>query len=264
MAASRLILFPGSFPGVSSRLAGFGGKLCSSTRFCSGGCIKEIRDEGNKFRRCIQYSGEGARLAVINEGVLVKENFVSEREEEELVKEARSSFRRVKYEYDHWDGVIKGYRETEKSQWRSQSNQSVIKRLEKATLEASGGEVTAPAAMMNNSPPNSLLLSSVHVLDLAKDGYINPHIDNVKFCGTTIAGISLLSDSVMKLVHQERKDDWILMLLPQRSLYILRDLARYEYEHQILPDSLSYFNNEHIQRDNRISIIARTKPFKTT
>lgn len=105
MAGNRLILFPGSFRGFSSRLAGFRGKLCCSKRYCSDRSIEETREEGERYRRCIQYNGEVARLAVINEGLLVKENFVSEREEEELVKEARSSFRRVKYEYDHWDGV---------------------------------------------------------------------------------------------------------------------------------------------------------------
>lgn len=44
----------------------------------------------------------------------------------------------------------------------------------------------------------------------------------IQFCGTTIAGLSLLSDSVMRLVHEEEKTDWVDLFLPQRSLYILR------------------------------------------
>ncbi|CAF4145034.1 unnamed protein product [Rotaria sordida] len=33
-------------------------------------------------------------------------------------------------------------------------------------------------------------LVHVHVLDIAKDGYIKPHIDAIRYCGTTIAGLS--------------------------------------------------------------------------
>ena len=105
MAAIRLVLFPRSFPAFSSRLAGFCGKLCSpcsSKRCCSDSTVEDAREEREK--RCVQYS-EGTGNAVMNGNVLVKEDFVSKREEEELVKEVRSSFRRVKYEYDHWDGV---------------------------------------------------------------------------------------------------------------------------------------------------------------
>ena len=43
-----------------------------------------------------------------------------------------------------------------------------------------------------------------------------------QFCGNTIAGISLLSSSVMRLVHQENKDKYADILLKRRSLYIMR------------------------------------------
>ena len=52
--------------------------------------------------------------------------------------------------------------------------------------------------------------------------YIKPHIDSVKFCGGVIAGVSLLSSSVMKLMHHEDVSRWIMALLPPRSLYIMR------------------------------------------
>ena len=101
-------------------------------------------------------------------------------------------------------------------------------------------------------------LPEVHVLELAKDGYIRPHIDSVKvamqkyhcffccqyylqhppsssvqFCGEVIAGVSLLSPSVMRLEHrgdpgegggenEEEEDRWICALLPPLSLYILQ------------------------------------------
>lgn len=100
-------------------------------------------------------------------------------------------------------------------------------------------------------PEGSQLLGPVHVLDLDKEGYIKPHIDSVKvcvklfvqyhssvictlflfsmtvaffcqFCGSTIAGLSLLSDSIMRLVPENNSTDWVDLLLSRRSLYILR------------------------------------------
>lgn len=43
-----------------------------------------------------------------------------------------------------------------------------------------------------------------------------------QFCGSTIAGLSLLSDSVMRLVKEGATDEWLDVLLPRHSLYILR------------------------------------------
>jgi len=43
-----------------------------------------------------------------------------------------------------------------------------------------------------------------------------------KFCGSTIAGLSLLSDSIMRLVKEDATGEWMDLLLPRLSLYILR------------------------------------------
>ena len=43
-----------------------------------------------------------------------------------------------------------------------------------------------------------------------------------QFCGSTIAGLSLLSDSIMRLVKEGAADEWLDLLLPRHSLYILR------------------------------------------
>ncbi len=45
---------------------------------------------------------------------------------------------------------------------------------------------------------------------------------NLQFCGEVICGISLLSDSVMQLQHEEYPDRWIHALLSRFSLYIMR------------------------------------------
>lgn len=42
-----------------------------------------------------------------------------------------------------------------------------------------------------------------------------------QFCGDTIAGMSLLSDSVMRLALEEDKSIYVDVLLNRRSLYIM-------------------------------------------
>lgn len=44
-----------------------------------------------------------------------------------------------------------------------------------------------------------------------------------QFCGNIIGGLSLLSDSVMRLVDENHSDGFtVYALLPRRSLYIMK------------------------------------------
>ncbi|XP_056144209.1 alpha-ketoglutarate-dependent dioxygenase alkB homolog 7, mitochondrial isoform X2 [Lampris incognitus] len=138
--------------------------------------------------------------------------------------------------------AIHGYRETERVRWGDVC-EGVLSRVRSVAF-----------------PEGSPLLGPVHVLDLDKAGYIKPHIDSVKFCGSTIAGISLLSDSVMRLVKEGTTNEWLDLLLPRRSLYILRDQARYDFTHEILKDEESVFHGHRVPRQRRISVICRNLP----
>lgn len=74
-----------------------------------------------------------------------------------------------------------------------------------------------------NQNKNSNILSHIHILDLHKDGYIKPHVDSVRFCGNIIAGLSLLSDSIMRFKHEtDQTKPVVNVLLKRRSLYILK------------------------------------------
>lgn len=181
---------------------------------------------------------------VINNDFKLYENFVTEKEEKELLKEIDPVFKRRRYEKDHWDDAIKSYKETEKSEW-NEHNSKVLERIRNIAFftEAS-------------------LIKPVHILDLAKEGYIKPHIDSVRFCGDTIAGLSLLSSSVMRLSMENNKAVFVDILLPQRSLYIMKGLARYKFTHEILEDSASYFKGKQIARDRRIAVICRNEPIE--
>ncbi|XP_072225444.1 alpha-ketoglutarate-dependent dioxygenase alkB homolog 7, mitochondrial [Leuresthes tenuis] len=174
--------------------------------------------------------------------VEVRTGFITEEEEAALLQELEPSLKKKRYEFDHWDDAIHGYRETERGRW-GPACEEVLNRVRSV-------------AFAEGSP----LLGPVHVLDLDKTGYIKPHIDSVKFCGSTIAGLSLLSDSIMRLAKEDAPKEWLDLLLSRRSLYILRDQARYDYTHEILKDEDSAFNGQRVPRQRRISVICRNLP----
>lgn len=172
----------------------------------------------------------------------INESFVSEDEQQILLKEIEKHFKGLRYEYDHWDEAIHGYRETEKSRWSSET-QTILQRVRQAAFK-----------------PGASQLPLVHVLDLAENGYIKPHVDSIKFCGPTIAGISLISPSIMKLVKENDHSQWVKVLLRPGSLYIMRDKLRFEYTHEILKDNESFINGEKIKRGRRVSVMFRDQP----
>ncbi|XP_029421157.1 alpha-ketoglutarate-dependent dioxygenase alkB homolog 7, mitochondrial isoform X2 [Nannospalax galili] len=94
--------------------------------------------------------------------------------------------------------------------------------------------------------------------ELRRRRYEYDHWD--AFCGSTIAGLSLLSPSVMKLVHTQDPAQWLELLLEPGSLYILRGPARYDFSHEILRDEESFFGEHQVPRGRRISVICRSIP----
>lgn len=104
---------------------------------------------------------------------------------------------------------------------------------------------------------------------------------SLKFCGDTIAGVSLLSDSVMRFRLEKNREIYVDVWLTRRSLYCMRFVrllfsfkkslqfplydrssgdARYLYAHEILDERNSKFKNLTVERDRRISIICRNEP----
>lgn len=99
--------------------------------------------------------------------------------------------------------AIHGYRETERLNW-NQMNQLILNRVKQLAF----GSVET--------------LSHVHILDLHENGYIKPHVDAVRFCGNRIAGLSLLTDCVMRFRLEAQKDRTAQALLKRRSLYLMK------------------------------------------
>ncbi|XP_017770074.1 PREDICTED: alpha-ketoglutarate-dependent dioxygenase alkB homolog 7, mitochondrial [Nicrophorus vespilloides] len=181
------------------------------------------------------------RESIVN-SMLVHADFLTEVEENSIFGEIEPYLKRMRYEYDHWDNAIHGFRETERVNWNKE-NTCILDRVRNLAF---------PAGV---NP-----LRFVHILDLDEKGYIKPHIDAIRFCGDTIAGLSLLTDSVMRLVHDKNKDLSVDILLKRRSLYIMKGTARFDYTHEILGNEHSKFNGETVLKTRRISVICRNEP----
>ncbi|CAK9826999.1 Alpha-ketoglutarate-dependent dioxygenase alkB homolog 7, mitochondrial [Anthophora retusa] len=173
-------------------------------------------------------------------------NFITVEEENSLMQEIEPYIKRLRYEEAHWDDAIHSYRETEKSKW-NESNVKIINKIREKAF-----------------PKGISQLSLIHILDLAPEGWIKPHVDSIKFCGEIIAGLSLLTDSVMRLTLLENETLYKDFLLPRRSLYIMSGTARYDYNHEILKNEKSYFKGQHILKGRRVSVICRCQPQKDT
>jgi hypothetical protein len=117
---------------------------------------------------------------------------------------ALARWRRRRYESDHWDSVITGYKELERplSQW-SEAAQALIRRT-RAAVEQHLRAHAAPLAGRPQAAPLEWL--APHVIELGEQGLIKAHVDSVKFSGIVVAGLSLLSQRVMRL-EAARDDD---------------------------------------------------------
>lgn len=212
-------------------------------------------------------------IDAVKRDMIVVPDFISEAEEQGLHAETEKTMKRMRYQYDHWDDAIHGYREMEMIEWRPE-NEAVLKRLRARAFD----QQTLP---------------HVHILDLAGDGIIKPHVDSSRYCGTTIAGISLLTDCIMRLrrtnenkYKQGKLDEangggdgavsmandssvsaepqheytyYVDVLLKRRSLYIMKESARYRFTHEVLPTK-ALFKGHEVIKSRRVSIICRNQP----
>lgn len=121
----------------------------------------------------------------------------------------------------HYDGVIRNYREMHVSTWPSSPD------LEQVLGRVHG---LLPAGF-----PGEKARIQSHILHLASDGYIAPHIDNVGASGSWILGVSLGAPRTMLLEKVDHPDTRFEVALPSGSVYLQRGSVRYQFKHSILP-----------------------------
>ncbi|CAH8530015.1 unnamed protein product [Schistosoma turkestanicum] len=215
-------------------------------------------------KRCLTkvYSEHPDLIKIVSNEFILKPDFVTEEEELGLIDELDSVLCKRKYQTQHWDYAIKNFRELERRNWHTR-NQPVIDRLKTFTAKSSEC-LTTVTKEANVSDSDQLVLPLIHVLDLAENGEIMAHVDSVKFCGQSIAVLSLLDHSILRLsvaphsevigipqdqynhlhtLHLPAIGSWIDIYIPRRSVYLLCGALRYLMTHAIL-------SNEQVN-DNR-------------
>lgn len=119
--------------------------------------------------------------------------------------------------------------------------------------------------MEHHLSPDSTWLPC-HAIDLKKGGELKAHVDSVRFSGGMVAGISLLSESIMRLkpspdAGRNAEEGHVDLYLPPLSLYVLTGVCRYEYSHELLPSCSVYESSDGVkttvERDHRLSVIFR-------
>ncbi|PCH38144.1 hypothetical protein WOLCODRAFT_136066 [Wolfiporia cocos MD-104 SS10] len=142
------------------------------------------------------------------------------------------------FQEGHYDGVIRRFREMHVSTWPSDfaGLSSIIERLQ--TLYPSHDTQT-------------------HILHLASDGEILPHIDNVGASGSWILGVSLGATRLLKLESLNDPNMQSELPLTSGSVYIQKDTLRYEYKHSILQNVFSSGGDGDLAQ--RLSVIVRDR-----
>jgi alkylated DNA repair protein alkB homolog 7 len=106
------------------------------------------------------------------------------------------------YDQGHYDGVIRNYREMHVSAWPEDQPRlsELLNRLRQFHSEES---------------------IQYHVLHLASDGEIHPHVDHLDAFGSWIVGVSLGSDRILRL-EREISDQQLVhdVILPSGSVYV--------------------------------------------
>jgi len=204
--------------------------------------------------------------------VTVWPQFITEEEESQFVNFVHPQLARTRYSPSHFDGVICNYREKLLSTQQFQEKdflKSIYARVQE--------QICGP----------STTLSDAHILDIAEDGFIAPHVDT-EFTGGFVAGLTLLSDAVVtfqphvpvlqeSLLSDKQKGAFspggtrlasnpsivfpqlprVELYVPARSLYILTREARYEWTHAIEMPSCHTFRSVPVARGRRISVMFR-------
>lgn len=86
---------------------------------------------------------------------------------------------------------------------------------------------------------------------------LKPHFDRKDYYQNVIIGLSLGSGTIMEFYKNKPIPEKKKIYIPSRSLYIIKDDARYVWKHGIPPRKYDEVNGKKIPRETRISITFR-------
>ncbi len=122
------------------------------------------KENAHKLPKNIKFfeSASPVALEQVTSSMQIYLDFITETEEQKLLDEVEHVLKRIRYETSHWDDAIHNYRETEHLRWKP-DNQKIIERVRQTAFAS-----------------NAKHIKYVHILDIAKDGFIKPHVDSVR------------------------------------------------------------------------------------
>ena len=193
--------------------------------------------------------------------LLYVQDVITVAEEQALLAYVDPMLNARRYEKGHWDSVIAKYKEIEIVPSQSPPEvRALLRRLAEQICQA----YEHRPSLAEMQPP--------HVVDLAADGFISPHVDNIKHSGAVLAGLSLLSPRVMRLEREADRlanvaptaESVIEKVLQPRSLYMLKAPLRYDYAHSILgagsgPPLVDESSASCFAFERRISVVFRDR-----
>jgi alkylated DNA repair protein alkB family protein 7 len=193
---------------------------------------------------------------------VVYPRFLTEDEGKSLVKEVGQRMKRRRFENGHWDSVITCYREVELpdeqlSSWQGSSTDSTaVSAIHKTRIHLENTHINCNRKTENDGSLNVGRWLPCHAIDLSAQGELSAHVDSVKFSGDIVAGLSLLSDAIMRLrpsspnwesgesksmfCSDNASNGYVDLYLPQLSLYVLSGMSRYDYTHELLPSRTAF------------------------
>ncbi|KAJ3213106.1 hypothetical protein HK099_007570 [Clydaea vesicula] len=128
-------------------------------------------------------------------------------------KKLRKVLGKSDYAKKHFDGVINLYKECSVESWK---NTVIDDSWEMSLLNRFKTRISTEIN-------RDVKFLAPHLLDLAEDGEIMAHVDNLKASGSLIAGVCLKSDAVMILRRvSDPLNDYVTLFLPKGCLYIQR------------------------------------------
>ncbi|KAJ1914331.1 hypothetical protein IWQ60_008848 [Tieghemiomyces parasiticus] len=179
-------------------------------------------------------------------------DFVTTAEHNVLARAAHQKLRRYaadEYYAGHFDSVITQYRECTVSSWVPQP--------------VPANDPAAPALAILQRAwdyfPSDTPWLPIHILDLHTSGAILKHVDNIEFSGRFVAGLCLLTPTVMRFTHKSDPACHVTVRLPPKCLYVQRDALRFDFTHEIpFNDGVhNTFRGEVVPRGRRISLLFR-------
>ena len=219
---------------------------------------------------------------IYDNSATVYPGFLTEEEGQALLKEVSRRMKRKRFEDGHWDSVISKYREIELTTPNEENSRLICTKDvddalddESTILPDFAQTILRTRNVLGSYVPHqnaAVTWLPCHAIDLSKDGRLDAHVDSIKFSGGIVAGISLLSDSIMRLrpakgewtdeTTVENLDGHVDLYLPKLSLYCLHGMSRFNYSHELLPSDTVYQlhgKDVRVVRGRRLSIIFRDK-----